>query len=317
MRYRVLCLGFWALQAHAIETDNFTNRDAPLTDAGATIDAKMNEWIRTAIEETNARSPGRCDAEAFRKRFNKLAVKRGQYGTMKSRLEDWADEEATGPDAPVPTIPLKFSDSIYGAKHDYRKFLAIPKNRYVIHMAKSIRLHGHVVGLDKFSHFLAQGKESYELARKPKGLEKALRKNLREEETFFGFLVTGIKSYADAAATYSGYRFQVALVGEPDSHVVCGEGGQLQVNPERVFSFREYANDSWDEAINCADMKPRILRDVTHALIRGLPGARPSNESCPVAPEACYALAALPDAKYYVNPKCMVGPDSAAPSEGH
>ncbi|MFC6672641.1 hypothetical protein [Marinobacterium aestuariivivens] len=64
------------------------------------------------------------------------------------------------------------------------------------------------MGLDKLGHFFAQGWQYFELTALGGGtLEQALALGREQEQGRYGYLTTGIFSYADLAANFNGWRF--------------------------------------------------------------------------------------------------------------
>ena len=67
----------------------------------------------------------------------------------------------------------------------------------------------------------------------------------------------------------------------------------------RNFTWADYANDAWDEAINCSEYRKPIEGKVKVTLAeRGF--------KCPMEPEKCAGILALDHARYFASPKCAV-----------
>lgn len=98
------------------------------------------------------------------------------------------------------------------------------KNSFLKATHSSINLNGHYIGTDKLSHFLGDNKKS-----------------------------TVAVSYADLAAGYEGRLFWNNIFNvkfSENSYFSCQKG---QWSQTRNFNWSDYANDAWDEAINCTE----------------------------------------------------------------
>jgi hypothetical protein len=289
-------------RAFADETDNFTCRSRPLRDAMPLADALVNAEIAAAVARANARGPV-CDAGCLARALQDgvgANVRQRLTGIPHARLARLIERH---PD--VDRCHLDFRTSIYGARPYHRPWL-LPFLGRVIWLADSIRLADRIVGLDKINHFLREGLAHWRLVDDagvdlPTVMARELGSEWRRwsltERGLKGASLTGVLAYADLAASYAGYRFWRDLLAadQPDAFVVRDENTQRFVTRRR-FTFAEYVTDAWDEAVNCSAMRPRLAREVTAALSR-------RGVTCPIAD--CASLAALPDARLYVNPGCL------------
>lgn len=291
--------------ARADEADNFTCRNRISKDSLGVLDGWINARIAEAIERANHRVAAGCDAACL------FAELRGRIGSSApkpitfvpgSRFVQWIDDQ---PD--IERCHLKFSDTIYGAR-SYNLPFMMPFNGRIIFVADSIRLSGHVVGLDKVDHFIREGlahwreidSEGLDIAASmARELGPPRRQWSWTEYGVKGMTLTGVLAYADLAAGYFGYRFwsDVLSVGRPESFV-ASTGAGAGFTQRRPFSFAAYVNDAWDESINCSVFHPDLAREVEAAL-------KARSMTCPMGDAR--ALARLPDAKLYVNPLYLAG----------
>jgi hypothetical protein len=136
----------------ADETDGFTCRARPLRESEGVLDQLVNTAIQAAVDRANRRPI--CDADCL---FDEL---RKQVGaTYRHRLTGIphariAKQASAHPD--VDRCHLKFRESIYGAR-PYNQPWLYPFNGRIIFLADSIRLSGHLVGVDKINHFIREG----------------------------------------------------------------------------------------------------------------------------------------------------------------
>jgi hypothetical protein len=304
-----LLIGFVGLvfvspgRSYADETDNFTCRNGLLRDSLGALDALMNARIREVVERANRLDSASCDASClFPELMNGIGAsyRHPVTGILHSRFEKWIDKRSD-----IDRCHLAFKESVYGARA-YNQPWLLPFNGRIIFLADSILVSGRVVGIDKFNHFIREGLAHWRDVERPGGEIAAVmarelgspgRQWRWNEHGLKGLSLTGVLSYADLAASYSGFRFWSDLlsIGQPGSFVAydTSVGDYVQ---RRGFSFAEYVNDAWDEGVNCSAFHPRLARQVAAAL-------RSRAMTCPVTD--CRLLAGLPQAGLYVNPVCF------------
>ncbi len=296
----VACLLGAPRQAFADETDNFTCRLRVLRDSLYALDAIMNARIQATLVQVNARRD-RCDASCLVHQLE--ADIGGAYphpltGIPHSNFERWIGERRD-----VDRCRVGFSDSIYGAR-PYNQPWLFPFTGRIILLADSIRVAGHLIGIDKINHFIREGLTHWRAVQRPGGdiaavMVKELgppRRQLRwNEYGLKGWSLTGVLAYSDLAASYSGYRFwrDISSVGEAGSfiQVDAATGKFVQW---RTVSFADYVNDAWDEGVNCSEFQPALAKQVASALAK-------RTMTCPVADAS--PMSGLPDGRLYINPK--------------
>ena len=302
----VVLSALMAREVAADETDNFTCRSRPMRDALEQLDRLMNARIREAVARANDRAGNRCDAACFeRLARDELREKiGGSYRPLPTLIPHATFMKSVSDLPDLDRCHLRFSETIYGARAYNRPWM-YPFHRRIIFVADSIRLAGRVVGLDKMNHFIREGLEHWravneqgatiasDLARE---LGTPTRHAAWTEQGLKGVGLTGVLAYADLAASYSGFRFwsDLLTLERPQSFVeVDPVGGRLR--QARVFTFATYVNDAWDETINRSKLDAKLRQEVEATLRRR--GLSPGSD--------CRHLAALPDARLYVNPECL------------
>lgn len=138
--------------------------------------------------------------------------------------------------------------------------------------ASTVNIDGTLLGTDKLIHFLHLGRiyqSSYakavdqgmdpEVARARAVNQSAGNQPFLSENGFLGMVTTGVRSNADLAADYAGYKFFLNLTEEvaignrkiPPMMVLDGEFWQLgeHVNPYSDF-FVQFVTEHWNEAAN-------------------------------------------------------------------
>jgi hypothetical protein len=294
----------------ADETDNFTCRARLTSDSLAVLDSWVNARVQEALARANRRGAGRCDEACLIRELQKSvggSVRHRVTFIPHSRFERWIDTQTQ-----LDRCHLGFGETIYGAR-PYNQPWLWPFLGRIIFVADSVLLSGRVVGVDKVNHFIREGLGHWRavhdrreeiasvLARE---LDPARRGWHWTEYGLKGLSLTGVLAYGDVAAGYSGYAFWEDLLsfGRMRSFVALdGAGGRFV--QARAFTFADYVTDAWDEAINVSDFHPTLRREVDAALrTRGL--------ASPV--QDCRPLSNLPDARLYVNPRCLAPEARAA-----
>ena len=287
--------------ARADETDNFTCRGRLTRDSTSTLDGWVNARIAEAIDKANQRG-AKCDAACLRKELESRVGKSVLRPTLipHSAFSRWINKQET-----IERCRLEFRDTIYGAR-GYNHAWLWPFNGRIIYVADSIRLADRTVGLDKIDHFIREGLEHWRFIERSRGdIAASIARELGPPRRQFswtewglkGMSLTGVLAYADLAAGYFGYRFwsDLLTMGQPASFLAY-DATAGRYSQRRLFTFAAYVNDAWDESINCSTFDAKVGADVTAALARRSIG-------CAVG--LTPALAALPDARLYVNPGQM------------
>ena len=297
----VLVLGGPAT-ARADETDNFTCRGRLTTDAQDALDGWINARILEAVGRANRRGPGACDEGCLVGELRKgIGGSRRHALTWvpHARFASWIADQ---PD--IDRCRLPFRASVYGAR-PYNQPWLFPFTGRIIFLADSIRLSGRVVGIDKINHFIREGQAHWKDVARGGDVEDVMRRALGSPRRPFrmteyglqGMALTGVLSYADLAASYSGYRFWEDILSlRASGSFVARDAAANTYIVRRTFAFRDYVNDAWDEGINPSRFHPRLATEVEKALRR-----RAMRD--PAA--GCGALAQLPEARIYVNPVCL------------
>ncbi len=270
-----------AVTLFAYEVDNFTGRDKLEKDSLEILDNKVNVILERAVKETNKESPDRCNAAILRQE-----IVRWTRPELVSLLEMWVmvTDELDRTNAGV-------ASSIYsGVTID--ESIAM----WTAGIGRSFKLNGVVVGTDKLGHFFMQGLDYFKRNVEDRKSIDEILANENGEDGAYGLLMTGVKSYGDMAANFSGYRFWKNLYLGNNPYFKCEDGKKWVKN--RTFSWAEYVNAAWDEAINCSEFSESLAKRVNQNL-------RKIGMQCPVSENQCQKIRFLEKAQYYVSPACM------------
>ncbi len=281
----ILCI-FVGANSFSSETDNFTDRDLLKIDALPVLDAKINKILETAVVEARSTQGNHCSNALLRQE-----ILRWVRPDPTGQLEVWLNFTTE-----VDHTHVGINQSIY-----QEVTFGDAPILWTVGIARTILLNGQIVGNDKIGHFFFQGLEYYDLVKNGKPLEKVLIED-HGEDGIWGLKTSGVKSYADMATNYQGYRFWSQLTGGPNPYVVCDE--KLGWMNQRKFTWADYVNPLWDEAINCSEMIPSIQVKVERYLAnRGW--------SCPIVPDACHDAVKLDHAEYFLSPKCKAAAEKS------
>jgi hypothetical protein len=239
--------------AYSAEADTFTNRFEYLEDSTSLINSKANLAIESSLQKANSKDQT-CNEKILytelRKYFN---------NHMKGIL--YKDIES---DNLIMKREVKLSESIY---KDWTPWDGIGLGVSFLKGSKLtispiIKIGETSIGLDKFEHMFGQGfyyfTDSY---LKDRGPIRAVKNGIIREKTFLGGnkLSNGVFSYGDLAANFNGMRFWTHFLLKHDDilgkdknlgpYVSCVNDQWVQV---KELDFRNYIDDSMDEAINCS-----------------------------------------------------------------
>ncbi len=139
--------------------------------------------------------------------------------------------------------------------------------------AKLIRIKDRLIGTDKYEHFHGTGFQyfkAYYLEKKT--IEETVKIGFSDEYGILGSWTTGVASYGDLAAEFNGMRFWNHMLQKENDlfnenlgpYIECVDQKWVQV---KKIDWSIYVDDSWDEAINCSQVRTnRILKKIQSQL---------------------------------------------------
>jgi hypothetical protein len=280
----------------ALEVDNFTQRYQSLPDSNSVLSAEMNRRLQIAVDTANDKNVP-CDQTGKKKVRDIFYGKNAGSGFffMIGKIEAFAEDSDT-----VAKHSSTIANSVYSK--DYNPNFSFRHSP----LSSSININGHYIGTDKLGHFIDQGHDSYAEVRNV-STAYALKAEKHEEKGIYGGTSSGVISYGDLSANYSGIKFWENFSNGPNPYLKCVNS---QWTLARSFNFADYVNDSWDEAINCSEFpdpkqQAGFLKNLK-ALEEKSGGQK--KFTCPVDESACAKLrGVIPDnyASYFISPKCM------------
>lgn len=240
-------------QGQASEADTFTRRSEAFVSAAEIINTKANKAIQDSLVNANAKNEG-CVEKAL---YTELRVYFNNH--MKGRLTIDIIKDNN-----IPKLEIALADSIYGNWSPWDglgmglSFMKKTKET----LATVVKIDEHIIGVDKFEHMFGQGyfyfSDNY---LKKKGVIAAVKNGAMREKIILGGnkIANGIFSYGDLSANFNGMRMWNHMLQLRDDvmgseynigpYVACENKKWVQV---KELDFRNYIDDSMDEAINCS-----------------------------------------------------------------
>ena len=290
-----------AFSLNASEIDSYTQRFDPIADSTNYLNGLVNNKLRAAGEWANS-------IEGCSKNRLYNAVKFQFTGSILGELEKYinASEE-------VDKRVIARKNSIY------QDFGVLEGSAlYFYGLGSIVKLGDNIVGADKFGHFFSEGWNCFDKSVLQKeDLISVLKFGDHSERGFFGWMMTGVYSYADLAVNFNGLRFWVHLADDQrvftrnyglrsqESYFSCKGGLWVQ---SRSFDWSDYVDASWDEGINC-NMYPKLSMedDVNRRIASAMPYASGISKSCPIITQRCDELKSKygPLGRYFLHPRCL------------
>ncbi|PCJ30605.1 MAG: hypothetical protein COA99_17970 [Moraxellaceae bacterium] len=317
IRTLTLLTFFVSLTAHAWEVDDFTHRAEIIAisadqkvDNLFELNEQTNKYFHAAVSEFNSSHSCVDDMQKNSPEiYSQVKSMLGRENT-ESTLEDWISHSRM-------MVSSKGDQEMYGTPWS---------------IDPSFNLNAHVVGVTKIGHFVDEGFDLFKEAFIKEGGDfySALQRSNDYEDYVFGLSNSGVKSYADMAASYSGLTFYMSLLHGEGNYLSCNQSsGEYEI--QRDFDWADYVNDSWDSGINCSmfyrakfpydrianrqqdeyikadDYEPIAFGDdyFTNAGTHFNKWLKAKGMSCPAQLQQCKSLASLECATYIVSPACL------------
>lgn len=269
----------------AAETDAFTTRYQKIPNAIPMINQEVNRRIDHALVELN-RTQAPCQSSEL-----DSALSRELRRPFRGLIEEFIETSNQ-----VPHQKVLLENSIY-QNMPLLFNLALTVGSWMgIGLTSHIQHDGLLIGADKFGHFFDEGYYYYYIVhRQGFLLEKALRFGELIESTFEGSGSSGIYSYADLAANYSGYHFwQDTLGSSPENlqskYVSCSGDRKGYWTSKAPVDLKSYLGPAWDEGMNCNGFQYLSITQGMEKSILALEAKNPHRYHCPIFPERVPAM---------------------------
>lgn len=287
--------------ALAVEPDDISGYYVPLKNANRPLNTHINMLLKKAAVSTKG-----CSAKDFRKTLKEAMRPNGLFarvfgGGVESYALSAKDIERYKPE---------MDTSLYANTPFSRAMIVnVGSILRINSVFSSIRLNGHIIGVDKLSHFFETGIELYEKFLTPEILAKKkyeeqvaalVEEAIALEEEHLGWTMTGIKSYGDIHAHTQGAFFWAEFFEERNGWWSCADG---QITMAKEFDIGVHAQAGWSEAVQCNEYAPRSLETVLDRFMKPDPNTSFADEvqlnvtalekktgkryQCPIEPKLC------------------------------
>lgn len=291
MRFLAVLIAFHSALSWAEEADEFIRPGAkPPASSTGEINRMVNDRMREFVEESNTKG---ISCEPMQLNRDLLFKFNGHWSEFGNIMRDHMDGKKSD-------YKLNFAGykSKSGTAYEGTKIRA--------GFAQTLNVDGLVVGYDKIDHFFSNGGmvfEKYieqEANRDVPHVQKyLLLMNSNQEESQWGLGATGVKSYGDLSANWSGFQFYKDLAGGPRPFFTC-ENGKIRMN--REFKIQDYIRPSWSEAYNCSSYRDAEMATQVAANLKA------AGLSCPADPAKCEEIVKLypneEERRALVSPVC-------------
>lgn len=269
----------FSTQVIAGEVDSFSvNPNLPFSDSTNELNEEFNNSLQKVVDKLNKRKRT-CEKNFpyFKSQIRK--VLQNDYVKFLHKSDKVERRE------------IDFFDSVYNNGLIPPVFVVnIVSKVFYDQMSPTIRVGDHYIGIDKLEHFLRLGsilyKDRYE---KNNDLDYVYGVSTLTENTVFGAIGTGIKSYADHSSNIHGMRFYAHIFGENED--VLGEDQKISPSITckdsvwvlaKKFDWSTYVDASWDERKNCSVLTGNSHRKGTIEAIKKLEKDFNAKLMCPV-----------------------------------
>lgn len=256
--------------ATAYETDQFSNRDAPIADSTEILNEQVNATLADIVD-------------GWRRGPDEMAVVNEIYHAIGGhhwvdKLERWAMRSDE-----VEKLATPRYDSVFSGLPWY----ALRVTTF-FGVGKTIRVNGQLIGSDKIGHFLSQGRKYYRRFLRTQSEAEAARHSAFTERAIFGRMTTGSYSNADLVANYEGHRFYRSLF---EDDIVPGKPAILRWDDgrwviQRRFDWADHVNAYWDEALNINHYDALLYKHMQQRLVSLCPHYWDRPELYSIADEA-------------------------------
>lgn len=312
--------------AFGAEIDSVTARGVALDDSAEAINGIFHRRLQEGVananageEEFDAMESGEfCDEERLYSELRKAIFHSfiPRWGLRGYDLDLQLRELLAGK-----SFSLSLEDSIYGDM-DYLEGFSLR----VKELSDVVRVDGHWIGLDKVGHFFAEGWEYFERTREDgETLQEVMAWGSRQEAGRFGYLTTGVYSFADLVANFHGWRFWNDIRGTRDDplkglfanlfaepYVECEVQFMASLRHRKIvrawhlnrpFDLSEFVDGAWDEGNNCNSYADPAIEDKISIRIN----AASPGFGCPVEPTECVKARERYGelAPYLLHPRCL------------
>jgi hypothetical protein len=249
----MITMTFISLSASALETDQYMTWGVELSDSGGYINKYLNEKISSALKVIDSELT--CEKAAIESMdWN------GRTTDMLSAIESdmYHSEEVDRWPPLTKSAKGVIKESIY-------RDVSIFKLKV---FGVNLKMNGVYFGVDKLGHFVTVGRDYYKTFRKyrrrGKSIEfsqiKAIKRGLFSERTYYGYLVSGVFSFADLEANFQGLEFMRSMCEGDKPLLKKDNEGNWSLS--RKIDITNYVTPKWDESFYTSTYRKKRFRQV-------------------------------------------------------
>lgn len=284
MKFFYLLVLTFSFCCFASEQDTFQAYLSTVEDSTEKVNKIINRRISQALQEANLKKG--CSDGRLLDHLKYQLANANLIGI--NDVQDEIDQSYS-----IGKFKKEFKESIF-KDLTWRESIAL--NTYGL--GPVIKIKDVMIGTDKIGHFFSEGYAYFEKASYRRwNIQKALDFGSSTEAGFYGFMMSGIYSFADLSANFNGLRFWRNVSRKFDTIIlddnkiaplfICQNDQWTQANP---FKIEDYVDFAWDESINCNEYSSaEILKKIDQALIP-LEQKHHVKLRCPREPDLCQKL---------------------------
>ncbi len=237
------CLSSTTRQAAALETDQFMVWELDLVDSTDRLNDYINARVQIGLDQINRGSPHEIECEDIPEKVYRRMFQHLLYSRVRRFLAK---------DAAIERYP---ADDVGYWEYLDQSIFRKPAFPFILPMARSIRINGINMGVDKIGHMFGFGRRYYVRYRRAlnqgRSSAEAVRRPIawgyRLEGLTVGGLVDGVVSYGDLEANYQGMRLARDFC-EDLPPFLTRQSGRWKLS--RPIDLRRYVNPAFDETYN-------------------------------------------------------------------
>ena len=248
-----LLLGFLSLilsivptKSHALETDQYMTFGIELSESSQEIDNLVNtQMTLAALSLSNGKDSS--ELSCMQAAYKALKWVGGEFGKKIGVPEEYILENTK-----IDIFPDRnLINNEYINNSIYQSSLLLK----TFPLAPTLKVNGVYVGSDKLGHFFSLGRYYYRIYLRSRKLglshdvavKNSFKMGLISEKTYYGFLASGVFSYADLQANYDGFRWILSFCDDVNPKLYKVNNTWFWSND---FKITDFVSPLWDETYN-------------------------------------------------------------------
>ncbi len=311
----LLVSALFIAEAIAEETNDYYNQRVSEKSKNE-VNRLINDHVKKFLTIINTQKKKDCDRKRILKGF--LDVFDHNFTSIGNTLRaDGWDVTESSSGVPLPIFMAnkrRYGVELAGGREYYRRTVPLKGNfdDRTLYSKMNIRgccvttvnLNGTVIGIDKIDHFFGNGGLLFdETLDNPKLTDfELLKMNAAQENGSWGLVGSGVKSYGDLNANWSGIHFYRNVLDGEKPLLSCKDG---VVTQNHEVHIEDYIHEGWNESNNCSAFpdKQTAQQFSKNLQKKGL--------KCPMSDKSCEKIIEhypnLVERSVLVSPVCLKG----------